>query len=106
MEKAVSHPPITSWKEKITCQVVRSNLHIDRTYFKTSVNSYVYALFERGSATIKFDKIEITAHPGELLIFPPHIYPTVLQVSDDYEATCLIVSQSFVYDWRCPLCKP
>ena len=103
MEKAVSHPPITSWKEKITCQVVRSNLHIDRTYFKTSVNSYVYALFERGSATIKFDKIEITAHPGELLIFPPHIYPTVLQVSDDYEATCLIVSQSFVYD--CPLAR-
>ena len=103
MEKAVSHPPITSWQEKITCQVVHSNLHIDRTYLKTSVNSYVYALFERGSATIKFDKIEITAHPGELLIFPPHIYPTLLHVSDDYEATCLIVSQSFVYD--CPLAR-
>ena len=102
METSSSNTPIT-WQEKITCQVVRSNLHIDRTRFKTAVNSYVYALFERGTATIKFDKYVITAHPGELLIFPPHIYPTMLQVSEDYEAICLIVNQSFAYD--CPLTR-
>lgn len=70
---------------------------------KTSVNSYVYALFEKGTAVIKFDKYTITAHPGEFLIFPPHIYPNVLSSSDDYEAICLIVSSSFVYD--CPMSR-
>ncbi|MBP5386722.1 MAG: helix-turn-helix transcriptional regulator [Prevotella sp.] len=103
MDLSLPNLPITSWQEKISCQIIHNNLQLDRTHLKTSVNSYVYALFEQGTAKIKFDKYEITAHPGDLLIFPPHIYPTILQASDDYEVIFLIVSQSFVYD--CPLAR-
>lgn len=87
-----------SWVGKIACQYVHSNLRLDTTQVKTSVNSYVYALFERGSAQIKFDNHVITAKEGDFLIFPPHIHPVPISVSPDYEAICLIVSSSFIYD--------
>ncbi len=103
METPSSYPVVTSWQEKISCQIIRKGLHLDRTHVKTSVNSYVYALMQQGTAKIKFNKYELTAHPKELLIFPPHIYPSILEASDDFEALFLIVSQSFVYD--CPLAR-
>lgn len=103
MEITSTNPVVSSWQEKISCQIVRKNIHLDRTHVKTSVNSYIYALIERGMAKFKFDKYEVCAHPGELLIFPPHIYPTILESSEDYEVLFLIVSQSFVYD--CPLAR-
>ena len=43
-----------SWKGKIACQYVDRNLRLDTNQVKTSVNSYIYALFEKGEATIKF----------------------------------------------------
>ena len=103
MEEQSSNTPVTSWQGKISCQVIHSNLLLDKSKIKTLVNSYLYCLFEKGTVTVKFDKIELTAHAGELLIFPPHVYPSILHVSDDFEAMCLIVSQSFVYD--CPLAR-
>lgn len=87
-----------TWQGKIACQYVYSNLRLDTTQVKTSVNSYVYALFLKGSARIKFDKHEIEATPGDFLIFPPHIPPIIISTSEDYQAICLIVSSSFVYD--------
>ena len=103
MEEQSSNTPVTSWQGKISCQVIHNNLLLDKSQIKTLVNSYLYCLFEKGTVTVKFDKIELTAHAGELLIFPPHVYPSILHVSDDFEAMCLIVSQSFVYD--CPLAR-
>lgn len=92
-----------SWKGKIACQYVDRNLRLDTNQVKTSVNSYIYALFEKGEATIKFGKHEITVHEGSYLIFPPHIPPVLVSMSDDYYALCLIVSSSFVYD--CPMAR-
>ena len=103
MEKGYTNNSTSLWLGKIACQYVHSNLRLDTTQVKTSVNSYVYALFEKGTALIKFDKNELTAQPGDFLIFPPHIYPNVISTSDDYEAICLIVSSSFVYD--CPMSR-
>ena len=103
MEKESTNNYLSLWRGRIACQYVHSNLRLDTTQVKTFVNSYVYALFEKGTALIKFDKYEITARPGDFLIVPPHIYPNVLSTSDDYEAICLIVSSSFVYD--CPMSR-
>ena len=86
----------STWKGNIACQYVHKNLRLDTKQVKTSVNSYVYALFEKGSAKIKFDSQEIEAHSGDFLIFPPHIPPVMISTSDDYEAICLIVSSVFV----------
>ena len=86
----------STWKGNIVCQYVHKNLRLDTKQVKTSVNSYVYALFEKGSAKIKFDSQEIEAHSGDFLIFPPHIPPVMISTSDDYEAICLIVSSVFV----------
>ena len=103
MDPTTENHPFISWQEKISCQVTHSNLHLDRSHLKTSVNSYIYALFEKGTVKVKFGKQEVIANPGELLIFPPHIYPTILDASEDCEVIFLIVSQSFVYD--CPLAR-
>lgn len=92
-----------SWRGKIACQYVHSNLRLDTSQVKTSVNSYIYVLFEKGTAKIQFDKHELTVHPGDFIIFPPYIPPVVLESTDDYEAICLIVSSSFVYD--CPMAR-
>ena len=86
----------STWKGNIACQFVHKNLRLDTKQIKTSVNSYVYALFEKGSAKIKFDSQEIEAHSGDFLIFPPHIPPVMISTSDDYEAICLVVSSIFV----------
>ena len=86
----------STWKGNIVCQYVHKNLRLDTKQIKTSVNSYVYALFEKGSAKIKFDSQEIEAHSGDFLIFPPHIPPVMISTSDDYEAICLVVSSIFV----------
>ena len=96
MSTAPSQPDSYKWKGKIACQYVYNNVRLDTSQMKTSVNSYVYTLFLKGSAVIKFDKSIFTSNPGEFLIFPPNIPPVVLTASDDYEAICLIVSSAFV----------
>ena len=63
MEKESTNNYLSLWRGRIACQYVHSNLRLDTTQVKTSVNSYVYALFEKGTALIKFDKYEITACP-------------------------------------------
>ena len=96
-------PSKTSWKGRIACQYVDSDLRLDTSQVKTSVNSYVYSLFECGTAVVKFDQNEVIVQAGDFLIFPPHIPPVVLKTSEDYKAMCLIVSSSFVYD--CPISR-
>lgn len=96
-------PSKTSWKGRIACQYVDSDLRLDTSQVKTSVNSYVYSLFECGTAVVKFDQNEVIVQAGDFLIFPPHIPPVVLKTSEDYKAICLIVSSSFVYD--CPISR-
>ncbi len=91
----------SSWRGMIVCQYVDHNLRLDESQIKTSVNSYIYALFLKGTAKIKYDKLDLTTHPGDFLFFPPHIPPVVLEPSEDYKAICLIVNSSFVY--QCPV---
>lgn len=86
------------WKGKIACQYVHSNIRLDTSQMKTSVNSYVYALFEKGTSRIRYDKHDIETQPGDFIIFPPHIPPRMLSTSEDYEAICLIVSSNFIFD--------
>lgn len=92
-----------SWVGKIACQYVDSNLRLDTSQVKTSVNSYIYSLFEKGTAKIQYDKDVLTVHPGDFIFFPPHIPPVVSELTDDYEAICLIVSSSFVLE--CPIAR-
>ena len=94
---------LPSWHDKISCQRVNHFVRLDTSKVRTSANSYVYALFEKGKAKIKFNKNEIDIYPGDLLIFPPHITPCISWSSDDYQAICLIVSNAFVYG--CPLSR-
>lgn len=96
MTTTSSVPESYKWKGKIACQYVYNMIRLDTSQMKTSVNSYVYSLFLKGTAVIKFDKSIITACPGDFLIFPPNIPPNVIKASDDYEAICLIVSSAFV----------
>ena len=93
-----------SWKGKIACQYVYCNIRLDTTQVKTSVNSYIYALFEQGTSRILFDKMEVDTKPGDFIIFPPHIPPKMLKISPDYKAICLIVNSNFIYDN--PLSQP
>lgn len=92
-----------SWKGKIACQYVDSNLRLDTNQVKTSVNSYIYSFFEKGTAKILYDKKELTTQPGDFIFFPPHIPPVVLEHTEDYKAICLIVSSIFVLD--CPIAR-
>ena len=104
MQTTQKHPQeAISWKGKIACQYIRSNLRLDTRQVKTSVNSYIYAFFEKGSAKILYDKKEVTAQPGDFIFFPPHIPPVILERTDDYEAICLIVSSNYVMD--CPIAR-
>ena len=91
------------WKGNIVCQHVDRDLRLDDSQINACVNSYIYALFEKGTAKIKYDKYELTTHPGDFLFFPPHIPPAIIEVTEDYEAICLIVSSSFVY--QCPVAR-
>lgn len=103
MQDQHTQPDSNKWKGKIACQMIDNNLTLDKSQVKTAVNSYIYVLFEKGTAKIKFDKYDITVHPGEFIIFPPHIPPVPLEISPDCEAFCLIVSSSFIYD--CPITR-
>lgn len=104
MQTPQDHPQeAISWKGKIACQYIYSNLRLDTSQVKTSVNSYIYAFFEKGSAKILYDKKEVTVQPGDFMFFPPHIPPVVLERTDDYEVICLIVSSNFVLD--CPTAR-
>lgn len=88
----------TAWKGKIACQYVHSTIRLDTIQINSSVNCFIYALFEKGTSRILFDKKEIQTQPGDFIIFPPHIPPNMLSTSPDYEAICLIVNLQFIYD--------
>lgn len=98
--------PISStntWQDKIACQKVSSPIKLHNSQMKTFVNSYVYLLTEKGSTMVQYGKNTISLQSGDLIIYPPHIYPSIGLPSTDFEARCLIVNSSFVYD--CPIAR-
>ena len=93
----------STWAGSISCQRVNFTTRVDSSKLKSPANNYVYSLFEKGKARIKYNKTEIDVCAGDLLIFPPYIKPCLTWKSEEYQALCMIVNASFVYN--CPLSR-
>lgn len=89
-----------TWEGLITCQRIDQSLKADLSQMKTFVNSHLYCLVERGWAIVQFGKYEVKISASEFMIFPPHIPPSVLSISDEFSGVYLVVSSNFVLD--CP----
>ncbi len=103
MASTNSKPNTKTWQDKIACQTVSSTIKLQNSQMKTFVNSYFYLLIEKGTTLVQYGKNTIKLESGDLIIYPPHIYPSIGLPSTDFEAKCLIVHSSFVYD--CPIAR-
>lgn len=86
------------WRKAINCQVIDRQWQLENSDVISGMDNYIYILQLGGRVKAKCEKQAVDLKKQDLLVLHPDATLSLIQVSDDYSAICLILSSKFCHD--------
>ncbi len=85
--------PMDGWDGKIACVEEDARWAMESNTTQGSVAIYSFTIVVRGCLTFIYNGREMTMHPNDVFIYSPGMPITLVEVSTDYNAYCLMADE-------------